>query len=168
MSRLAPPRAAGDRGAPLPGSERSLKRELPGSYLLRFVARGIGLQYAHEVAAGPGNGHSVFQQDGSGGNFAAIDSRAGFIVWAQRRTFEGNAGEKSAGTGVAEDFCFHPEIGVRGSVAALGTRGGGCVSTQLDFAAEDGSGAFLVHDQEDEGGGFAADLHAEAIAFEGI
>src|SRR5579859_3948569 len=120
------------------------------------------------MAAGPGNGHFAVQQDGASRDFAAVNALVGFVVRAERGTFQGDAGEKPAGPGVTENFGFHPEIGVGGSIAAFGAGSGGGVPTEFDLAAENGSHAFLVHDQKNQIGGFAANLHAEAIALEGV
>src|ERR1700674_3210404 len=120
------------------------------------------------MAASWGNGNFIAQQDCSCCNFAAVNPRVCFVVWTQGGTLEGNAGKQSAGTRIAEYLCAHPEIGVSGSITPFWTCSGGCVSTELDLTAENGSRAFLVHDQENQIGGFAPELHSDAIAFESV
>src|SRR5580698_6011909 len=120
------------------------------------------------MAASCGNGYFIAQQDCSCCTFAAINPRICFVVWAQSRTLKGNAGKQSARTRIAEDLCAHPEIGISGSIAPFGTCSGGCVSTELDLAAENGSHTFPVHDQKNQIGGFSTKLHSDAIAFESV
>src|ERR1700680_4637196 len=120
------------------------------------------------MSARCGNGNFVAQQDCSCCNFAAVNPYVCFVVWTQGGTLEGNAGEQSAGTRMAEYLCAHPEIGVCRSIAPFWTCSRRCVSTELDLTAENGSRASLVHDQENQIGGFAANLHSDAIAFEGV
>src|SRR5262249_42695834 len=69
---------------------------------------------------------------------------------------------------VAEHFSAHVGVGVGRGGTALGSGSNGGVGTELHLAMQQALDAAIVHDQNDEVGGFAADLKADAAAFERV
>src|SRR5271157_3515736 len=98
----------------------------------------------------------------------AIDECAGFIVGTKSGACEGDAGKQTAGARVAEDFGAHPGVGIGGSVTSERSGSNGSIAAELNLAAENGFHPSVVHDQEDQVGGFAADLEADTAAFQGV
>src|ERR1700689_4757853 len=120
------------------------------------------------MAAGAGQPHVVtsyyfFCLDGT-----AVDVCASVIVGTDRGAFEGFSRKYPAGTRVAEDLGAHPSVGIGGSVTSFGSAGNGSIGAQLHLAAEDGVHAAAIHDQEDQVGGFSANLEAHAATFQRV
>ncbi len=130
------------------------------------VLGGFLVEEVDQGAARSGNADAALADDFEGGEAAAVDFGVGHIVLAKGGAFEGDAGEEAAGAGIAEDFRAHGDVAGGGGVAALGAGGSGGVNAEFDFAFHHGFGALGIHDQEDEIGGLAAELEADAQAFE--
>lgn len=118
------------------------------------------------MAGGGGDSGAAVEDDVPGGDLFAVEFFVGVVVGAEGGAFEGDTGEQATGAGVGEDFGAHGGIGGGGGIAAFGSGGGGGIGSEFDFAGEDAFGAAGVHDEEDEIGGLASQLEAEASAFE--
>src|SRR5271169_5676687 len=118
------------------------------------------------MAAGRRNSDVSAQDDFLCREFAPIDVRACIIIRAKRRAFEGNPSKKTTRARVAQNFRSHERIGIRRRIASYWTRCYGSIAAQLDFALENGLGAAVIHDQQDEISRLSADLESNATAFE--
>src|SRR5262249_53897028 len=98
----------------------------------------------------------------------SVELVVGAAIGAQSRAVKRDSGKDATSAGVAENFRAHESVGVGVRSAALGTRSGGSVCAKSDLGAHEAVGAAIIHDQEDEVCGFAADLKAEAATFQRI
>ena len=112
------------------------------------------------------NGDFVAQHNVSRRDFAAIDPLVRLIVGTKRGTCEGNAGKETARTRVAQYLRSHIRIGSCFRVTAFGSCRDGSVCAQFDLAVKNRSRAFLIHDQENQVGGFSAELKSNTAAFQ--
>src|SRR5262249_38677564 len=92
----------------------------------------------------------------------------GVAVGAQGRTFQGDSGKQSFVAGVGKDFGAHHNVGGAFGRAPFRTSGRRGVRAQLHLAGEQRAGTLGIHDQQHEIGGLAAELEADADAFQGI
>jgi len=106
--------------------------------------------------------------DGRSGRRTAVEFVVGVVVGTQSGTFQGNSGENAAGARVAENFGAHVGVGVRGSGTALGSASDGSVGAELDLAMKQAACRAIVHQKKNEVSGFAANLEADAAAFESV
>src|SRR5690348_9359147 len=113
---------------------------------LRLIVGCALLQNVDEVAAGTRHVRTVSSHDVLRLHGAAIYVRVGVIVWANRRAFQGNSGEQTARSRVAENLGSHPGVRSRGSAASLGTGRDGSVCSQFDLTAENRFHAAIIHD----------------------
>src|SRR4029077_5249890 len=104
-----------------------------------------GLRHAHRFTS-----HDFLSLDGM-----SIDLFAGFIVGANSRAFQRDAGKHAAGTRIAEDLSAHPSVGIRGSITSFGSSGNGSIGSQLNLAAENGFHASVIHHQQDQVSSFS-------------
>src|SRR5277367_778250 len=106
--------------------------------------------------------HNILRRD-----LLSVERLVAVVVRAKRGTGEGNTGEQASSAGIGEDFGAKRDIGFSGGIAAYRSCGSGSVATYFHLAAEDAAGGTLAHEQEHEVRGLAAELKAEAAAFEG-
>src|SRR5215472_5304620 len=121
-----------------------------------------------QVFGGTGGIGRRFGKDFRGGNVTSVDAAIGIFIGTEGGAFERNAGKNAASAGIAEHLGSHVGVGFRGSGATLGPGCNRSVAAELDFAVKQAFGTAIVHDQNDEIGGFSSDLKTEAAAFECI
>ena len=130
----------------------------------QILGRGLG-QRGDELLGAGRRGHGVFEDDGGATDFFAVEILVGAIVDAKCGAFEGDAGEESASARVGKNFSSHGDIGLCRGIAADRSSGGARIATELYFAGENALGTAVVHEQENEVGGIAAELETSAAAF---
>src|SRR6202041_4094510 len=109
----------------------------------------------------------IVQDDFPRRNFLSIDAFVGVVIRANRGTRKRDSGEQTASARVGEHFRAQAYVGIRRGISANGTGRDRGIPSELDLAGENGVGAAVVPDENDEVRGLAAGLKSEAGAFEG-
>jgi len=97
----------------------------------------------------------------------AVHGGVAALVGLDDGAVEADAGEDALGARVGEDLGGEADVSGGGGVAADGAGGDGGFGAQLELVAEQVLQRVIIHEEQDEVGGRAADLVADAAAVDG-